>query len=124
MLIGVEEDGDLVGPLGSERRRLGKLVPNGSQILILLDRLESRVIGILKVLQHPHASPVIEVDAHRLPDHRLTGHAPCRETFGQFHSLCGFFRGEPLCQRDGCRENGERDGGKLTCDHGGSSRWV
>jgi hypothetical protein len=108
VLVRVVADGESIRALGSVRRGLGNLVPDGPEVLVLLEGLEPGVVGVLEILQHPHPPPVVEADAHRLADHRLGCHGPNGEPLGQFHPLGGLFGGEPL----GCPHCGKENGGE------------
>ena len=94
-LVRVEEDRELVGPLGPKRRRLGQAVVLSPQELIDCDRFEPCRCRILDVLQHPEATAIVEGHGHRLTDQRLAGDEADFEAVGNAHPLDGFLGREP-----------------------------
>ena len=108
--VRVGADGDAVGPFGPLRRRLGDAVVDGAQVLILLDRLEARRVGVLQVLHDPHPAALVEGDAHRLADHRLGGDGLDREAGRELHPLEGFVGREALGDEARAGDQREQEG--------------
>src|SRR5437879_5153205 len=69
--VRVFENGDLVRPLGTARRRVGQFVISSSQILIDLDRVKPGRIRILEILNNPHTAAVVEAHGRGLANVRL-----------------------------------------------------
>jgi hypothetical protein len=100
VFVGVLENGDAVGTLGSVRRRQRHFIVLGAQPLIDEDRFEAGGIGILQILNQPDATAVVERNGDRLADDRLGGDQGDFEAVGDLHALDCLFRGETLGMRE------------------------
>ena len=67
----VLEHRDLVGAAHMLRRRGWHPVVPGAEVLVVRGNGESGGKRILQVLHDPEASPIVEVQIDRLPDHRF-----------------------------------------------------
>ena len=94
--VGVLEDRHPVGPSRPARGRLGHLVVDRPRVPVHLHPLQPRRVGILEILDHPEPAPVVELDRHGLPDHRLGREEPDLQAVGRRHPARGFHRGVTL----------------------------
>ena len=111
--IGV--DRDPVRAAWSSGRRLGDFVVDSPQVLIDLDRFETRRSWILQVLNHPEAATVVERHGQRLAHLGFAGDELDVKTGRRLHALDGFLGGEALSPKFAIRSkrgcNQKKDGG-------------
>ena len=103
-VVRVGEDRQPIDALRPAGRWLGDAVPDRAQVLVLLHRLQPRVVRVLEVLQHPQPAACVEAHADRLADHRLGRDRPDGEPVGQPHPPHRLDRREPLGK---CGSGGE-----------------
>ena len=96
ILVRFGKDGDAIDTFGTLGRRFRHAVPDRSQILVLLQRLQTGRIRILQVLQNPQTAPVIKLHAQRLPDERFGSNQRGREPLRKFHLRDGLRGAESL----------------------------
>ena len=118
--IGVLQDRDAIGTLRPARRRLGDAVVDGPRVAIDRDPLQPGGVGILQVLDDPEPAPVVELDRHRLADHRLGRDQTDLEAIGDGHPpappLEGQTPGPALIAREG-QPAGQKDDQRADLAH-------
>ena len=114
--VGVLQDGDPIRALRPARRRLGDAVVGGPRIAIDRDALQPGGVGVLQVLDDPEPPAVVELDRHRLADHRLGRDEADLQALGDRHPPRRRFRRKPL--RPAVREV------KASADHPASRRMT
>ncbi len=88
--LGILVNGDLVLAAEVLGRRRRHLVVDDPPIDIPALDFQTRRVGILQVLHHPHAAPLVEIDKHRLADDGLGKNLLDFQIGGDFEAIEGF----------------------------------